>query len=206
MEKLINAMPVLTSSILALFFIGVIGWQVLNLQTEIEISDRQQRNGAARDQTAPTPAQSVELRELTFFGEAGEKETPRVADTEDLPETNLQLVRRGVMAGDDSMRDSALVEGPNGETRVYRLDQSLPGNARLLKVHSKRIVIERSGELETLSFPENNSGEKLAVADSASNRGDSAADGANQGSTSRRRTRDDVRSRLNKLRERLSNE
>lgn len=206
MEKPINAMPAFAGSVLAVCFVILIGWQALSIQNDDGINDRQRSDASPAEDNVKAPAQSVELKELTFFGEPGEQTTPRVAETEDLPETNLQLVLRGVMAGGDSGRESALIEGPNAETEVYHPDESLPGNAVLLKVYDRRIVIQRAGELETLSFPRDDSSEKLAVAGSAGNRGERDRDRDEPGSTQRARNSDDVRSRLKKLRERLRND
>ena len=208
MDRLINAMPWLTGSALAIVSVSLIAWQALNIQTRSEITMDSQGQAPQSRASRPTPAESIELTDLTFFGEPGENTAPKVTQTESLPETNLRLVLRGVMAGDDARRDSALVEGPDGQTEVYRLDESLPGNATLIKVYSKRIVIERSGELETLSFPENETGEQLAVVDSIgrSSSGDkrnSPRDSDARQPSPRARTNEDVRTRLNRLRERL---
>lgn len=215
MEKLLNAMPLLTSLVLGLIFAIGLAWQGLALRDamSVNMSDAQQQTRT--QQTQKAPAQSVDLGELTFFGEPGDDAAPQVTETENLPETNLQLVLRGVMAGDTERRDSALVEGPNGETEVYRVGGSLPGNALLRKVHQKRIVIERGGALETLSFPEDEPGDSMTVASTANSpsprtrsRSNPESNAGNSASTSRSsnaRDRDeDVRARLNKLRERLS--
>jgi len=112
------------------------------------------------------------------------------------------------MAGDTEQRDSALVEGPDGETEVYRVSESLPGNAVLRKVHQRRIVIERGGALETLSFPENESGDSMTVASTDSRSSQSRPEPDASGSSSRNSRfqgrEEDVRERLKKLRERLS--
>lgn len=215
MEKLLNAMPLLTSLILGLLFAIGLTWQGLQLRGEVGVNTREAQQQASTQQTRENPAQSVELEELTFFGKPGDNAAPKVTETEDLPETNLQLVLRGVMAGDSERRDSALVEGPNGETEVYRVSASLPGDAVLRKVHQKRIVIERGGALETLSFPETDSGDSMTVASATSSsprssrsRAERDSSGGNttsgNSSTSRDRNEEDVRERLNKLRERLS--
>ena len=214
MEKLLNAMPLLTSLALALVFAIGLAWQGMALREAMNASAGGAQRQVEADQQQRAPAESVELGELTFFGKPGDNATPRVTETEDLPETNLQLVLRGVMAGDTEQRDSALVEGPNGETEVYRVSESLPGNAVLRKVHQKRIVIERGGTLETLSFPEDEPGDSMTVASTGTANAASARSGTSAsnsrntstGSSSRRsRERDeDVRERLNRLRERLS--
>jgi len=158
MEKLLDAMPLLTSLILGLLVAIGLALQGMGLRDEMSVNTHETQQQTRAQQADKAPTRAVDLEALTFFGEPGDDSAPQVTDAENLPETNLQLVLRGVMAGDTEQRDSALVEGPDGETEVYRVSESLPGNAVLRKVHQRRIVIERGGALETLSFPENESG------------------------------------------------
>lgn len=210
MEKLLNAMPLLTSLALGLIFAIGLAWQGMDLRDAMQVNTRDAQQQARKQQAETSPAQSVDLAELTFFGEPGDDAVPQVTETEDLPETNLQLVLRGVMAGDTERRDSALVEGPDGETEVYRVSESLPGNAVLRKVHQKRIVIERGGALETLSFPEDEPGDSMTVASTNSSPSQSRpetepeASGNTSRNTRLKGREEDVRERLNRLRERLS--
>lgn len=205
MEKLLNAMPLITGSLLGLVITALIGWQ--GLQLNQRLSETPER--AAESQSAPGSGSEADdqvsaLKELTFFGTPGETATDPVERAETLPETNLQLVLRGVMAGDAKQQhDSALVEGPDGETEVYRVGNALPGNASLRKVRKRQIVIERGGALETLTFPESDETGQLAVRDNQDARSQ------NTDATSNREpaagSDDNVRDRLNKLRDRLSN-
>lgn len=204
MKKLLNAMPLITGALLALMIAALMGWQGLQLSQRLpespeHVADRQSGAGNSGDADDKSP----DLEELTFFGTPGEAVAESVERAETLPETNLQLMLRGVMAGDTDQRDSALVEGPNGETDVYRVGDALPGNASLREVRTRRIVIERTGALETLTFPENGDRGQLAVRDSPGS-GNSEADAAT-GSESGSGSGDNVRGRLNELRERLNN-
>ena len=211
MEKLLNAMPLLTSLTLGLLVAIGLAWQGMGLRDQMSINTQEaQQKSRAQQQSDRPPSRAVDLEELTFFGKPGEDAAPQLTETENLPETNLQLVLRGVMSGDSERRDSALVEGPDGETEVYRLNESLPGDAVLRKVHRKRIVIERGGALETLSFPENEPGDSMTVASTSSRSSRSRPEsGSNDnsttsGSSTSRGSEEDVRDRLNRLRERLS--
>ncbi len=73
---------------------------------------------------------------------------------EALPETTLNLVLRGVFAssrpGDVS---GAIIGAPNGVDSFYAINARLPGGATLKEVHADRVVLERSGRLETLRLP-----------------------------------------------------
>lgn len=204
MEKLLNAMPLITGVLLALVIAALMGWQGLQLSQRLsespeQVAERQSESGNGTNADNQPP----ELDELTFFGVPGEEPSESVERAETLPETNLQLLLRGVMAGDAEQRDSALVEGPDGETEVYRVGDSLPGNASLREVRKRRIVIEREGALETLAFPENEEEGQLAVRGNRDSSNDNAD--AATGSESAADSGDDVRDRLNELRDRLSN-
>lgn len=218
MEKLLNAMPLLTSLMLGLLFATGLTWQGLQIRDQVAVNTEETGQKTQAQNAERTPAQTLDLEELKFFGQPGDDASPEVTETEDLPETNMQLVLRGVMSGDLERRDSALVEGPDGETDVYHVNESLPGDAVLRKVHRKRIVIERGGALETLSFPENEVGDSMTVANSSSrptpdpepvNEPSSSSSDRSQSSDSgdqRNRSQDEVRERLNQLRERLSDD
>lgn len=200
MEKLLNAMPLITGTLLALVIAALMGWQGLQLsltpsENPEHTADHQSQAGNSADDGNEPP----DLEELTFFGTPGEEAAESVERAETLPETNLQLVLRGVMAGDMEKRDSALVEGSDGETEVYRVGDALPGNASLREVRKRRIVIERAGALETLTFPENEDGGQVAV------RGSRGSGSGDSGSEPASGSGDNVRDRLNELRDRLSN-
>lgn len=211
MEKRFNAMPVITAVMLAVAILALIGWQGLRMsQHGADTPEAVTRQNAPANSGGGNEAQPPELKELAFFGTPGEQASEAVERAETLPETNLQLVLRGVMAGDIEKRDSALVEGPDGETDVYRVGDALPGNASLREIRPRRIVIERRGALETLTFPENEEANRMALRGShGASSGNQRADGADRATTesasSDRGSSDDMRSRLNELRERLSN-
>ncbi len=80
------------------------------------------------------------------------------------------------------------------------MGDTLPGNASLREVRERRIVIQRAGALETLTFPETEGRGQLAVRDDRrGGSGDSNSTGPEQAAG------DDVRSRLNELRDKLTN-
>jgi len=120
--------------------------------------------------TGSTPAQKqipqISLSNLQLFGNTQADDSGVQQSTENLPETNLQLTLRGVLAADGDFAGSALIEDDRNNTDVYLVGDTLPGNATLRSVHPARIIIERSGKLENLYFPaiDNRSGFS-AVAD-----------------------------------------
>ena len=210
MEKRINAMPLITAAVLAVAIAAVIGWQGLRMEDRVsEMPQTATGEEPPGNSSSSGDGEPPELADLAFFGTPGEQATESVERAETLPETNLQLMLRGVMAGDTEKRDSALVEGPDGKTEVYRVGDALPGNASLREVRQRRIVIERAGALETLTFPESQGGKLALNGNQRSSAGDSSSDAADDAatdtSTPSERSSSDVRSRLEELRERLSN-
>lgn len=86
-----------------------------------------------------------------LFGEvAREVGAPKPAD---LPETNLKLTLRGLIASTKPDEARAIVADPSGKEDFYRIGDKLPGNAELVEIHPDRIVIRRGGRYETLKLP-----------------------------------------------------
>lgn len=70
-----------------------------------------------------------------------------------LPETQLQLILRGVFTADDPALASAIIETPDGKMQIVKTGGGLGGDATLQQVHANRVVIARAGTLENLYFP-----------------------------------------------------
>jgi general secretion pathway protein C len=71
-----------------------------------------------------------------------------------LPETNLNLVLRGVIATSrDGKGGGAIIGVPNGNEDYYPVNARLPGGAVLSEVYPDRVVLDRGGRLETLRLP-----------------------------------------------------
>ena len=170
----------------------------------------------ATQTTATAPQEpNINLASLDLFGKAGELETQAEVDTENLPETNLRLFLRGVLAASGDFPGSALIEDDKSQTEAYLVGDELPGNATLRSVRANRVIIERGGKLENLYFPEDEDRSGVSLASTAtsdeqqepqsqgrsSNTGQSSS---NAGDNSEQR-REEIRRRLEQLRERLRN-
>ena len=106
--------------------------------------------------STPTQKQipQISLSNLRLFGNTPSDDLGVQQSTENLPETNLQRTLRGVLAADGDFSGSALIEDDRNNTDAYLVGDTLPGNATLRSVYPARIIIERSGKLENLYFPE----------------------------------------------------
>ncbi|SDX41804.1 type II secretion system protein N [Marinobacter mobilis] len=152
----INArLPLLLAALLTVVMLATLGWQ--------GYSQWQNDTSAPGDQLAltdtatsaqPRPEQQIKASDVALFGIASIDATNEPLDTENLPETNLRLVLRGVLAADGEFPGSALIEDARAITDVYLVGDELPGNAVLRSVHANRVIINRSGKFENLYFPE----------------------------------------------------
>ncbi len=210
MSILTARLPLLAVILITLAMVGSLTWQGYRLwyTDTLRLSPEQAAPAAERTQQARS-APDIELARVDLFGQPGAQEQATEVDTENLPETNLQLYLRGVLAAEGEQPASALVEDARGETEVYLVGDELPGNATLRSVRPNRVVIERGGALENLYFPElddasgvsiaaNDSDEQAAYEPPASPQ--AVPDQSGEASEQRR---EEIRQRLDQLRERL---
>lgn len=206
-------LPLLLTLIAAAAMVGVTSWQVYSF------SEAQGRGapsmgapqlvGESRDLGE---APKVDLTGLALFGNASPVDTAGPVETENLPETNLRLFLRGVMAADGEFPGSALIEDQKGNTEAYPVGDELPGKAKLRAVHANRVVIERSGKLENLLFPEEKNRSGMTVASGNQDEPRQSAPDIQIPTSSQvpspaadEQRREEIRQRLEQLRERLRN-
>lgn len=90
-----------------------------------------------------------------LFGSAALQAT---GDPSAAPTTNLRLVLAGTLAGNDPAQGWAIIGESGQAARVFQTGATLPGGARLREVHADRVILERSGRLESLPLPRLSSG------------------------------------------------
>lgn len=103
---------------------------------------------------APRPAAAnagEQIPQWHLFGEASSAAPSAMPEA--LPETSLQLTLHGLIASPVPALARAIVADPAGQDELYKVGDTLPGNATLSEIHSDRIVIERGGRYETLTLP-----------------------------------------------------
>lgn len=213
MQEILNRAPRLTLLLLVIAMIATTGWQCyrfwVDLQTPTASAVQPQ---TLVDRSRQPPA--IDLANISLFGLRDSNEAAAVADTESLPTTNLRLVLRGVSASgaeeSEQQQTSALVEGPDRQTDYYVIGSELPGQAALKAVYADRIVIDRQGNLENLYFPEEFEATSFDAQDAAPavHRNDSVnpsvqSSSAQSGSGASEARKEEIRARLDRLRERL---
>ncbi len=230
MPTIDRRIPLLLALGMALAMLAITGWQSYELwQTETDRALPAMATEATSEAQTASSVPDVELAELALFGTASS--TPGTSEpstsergTQNLPETNLRLVLRGVMAADGESPGSALIEDPDGETNSYMVGDSLPGDALLRTVLPNRVILERDGKLENLYFPEADDWEGASLvrdeqADSPAPSEQSPAsspdtapdtapntDQATDSSSDDQDRREEIRSRLEQLRQQLQDD
>lgn len=215
MFALDRRIPLLLALAAALAMVALTGWQGYRFWQSETSQAAPVATAANGPESSGPEVPAVDLANLSLFGTRTSGDGPAVTDTENLPETNLRLSLRGVLAADGDFPGSALIEDDKNDTEAYLVGDELPGNARLRTVFADRVVIERAGKLENLYFPENEDRTRFEVA--SSNQPEPAMEtqpvrqaaprpaANNSSSASDQQRREEIRQRLEQLRQRLQN-
>lgn len=99
---------------------------------------------APERQSVSAPAFATDWR---MFGEPVE---PDYGFDQPLPPTPLSLRLRGVVTGD---RGYAIIVDAAGDEGVYRVGDVVPGEAEVVTIQPRRVVLERDGAREALELP-----------------------------------------------------
>jgi len=89
-----------------------------------------------------------------LFGTASTDSAPIIAEeTDDAPDTRLNLKLRATVSADDQVIAHAIIADGSGKENVYFVRDSIPGGATLHRVHPDRVILNRGGVLEALRLP-----------------------------------------------------
>jgi general secretion pathway protein C len=102
-------------------------------------------------QGAVHPQSSLHVSEITaahLFGE-----THSTVDDANAPQTSVQLVLAGVLAVPDPKRGLAIIGPSAGTAKLYTVGSAVPGGVSLYAVYSDRVLLDRSGVIESLLLP-----------------------------------------------------
>lgn len=95
---------------------------------------------------------SREIATRHLFGAPRVEHAP--AAGQPIPETQLNLLLRGVAASSNAAAAFAIIADPAGKEDFYRIGDQLPGGATLKEVHPQHIVLSRGDRFETLRLPQ----------------------------------------------------
>jgi general secretion pathway protein C len=99
--------------------------------------------------TGNTPA-ATDLSALTdshLFGQAAEQPVTPEPAVIDAPETTLSLTLKGILAKEEDTNGGAIIASSRGDEKAYDV------GATLHSVYADRVLLNRSGRLETLRLP-----------------------------------------------------
>jgi general secretion pathway protein C len=132
-----------------------VAWWILGHQTGF----RDLRYTPAARPVTSNESGSV-LSAIGLFGDANKQiasEKP-VSGGIDAPETRLQLELKGVVTASQKEGSGAIIAERGQEGVYYRVGDSLPGTVELAEVYVDRVILRRSGKIETLRFAESTRG------------------------------------------------
>lgn len=69
------------------------------------------------------------------------------------PETRLRLDLKGVFASSKASEALAIIASSKGKDKTYHIGDKIVGGAVLHAIYNDRVILKRSGKLETLSLP-----------------------------------------------------
>ncbi len=133
-------------SIVVLLTWGWQDWQLLRsvTPTPVNLTTARPPSAGAGTQSAEVNAPATHL-----FGKPGG--TP-VTETQEAPETRLQLELRGIFRSSDADRSAALIAQQGQPAKLVYVGDALPGDGTLYTVQESRVLIRRQGRMESLSF------------------------------------------------------
>lgn len=105
------------------------------------------------------------LAGMPLFGRvAPAHQVAAVAPSVPAPETNLNLILKGVIASDDKSQAWAFIAARDGHEQRYGIEALLPGRVRLSDIREDRVILQRNGRYETLYLTKDAaSGTKTAI-------------------------------------------
>ena len=146
---LAQRLPFLTAIALCFLISGLIYWQLHPMILPLLQGQDMSQSTASQLLNHTTQIEVIEKSEISqknyniakfkLFGDASTPVKKAPVVTEKLPQTTLRLTLSGVMAGKDNILASALIEGPDRQTRNYRVDEEVPGGAILREVYADRV-------------------------------------------------------------------
>jgi general secretion pathway protein C len=138
------------------FLALALGVQAALLVTDLAGGDRGMHSGAAPPRPG-APARVVDVGTISnahLFGAAPVAK----GDDANAPASNVALILTGIIAGNDPQSGLAIL-GPNAQTaKVHAVGDTVVGGVKLHSVYADRVIIDRNGQLESLTLPRQVSG------------------------------------------------
>lgn len=158
MQKSLEKIMPYTSTALAVVLVIAIAYSLARFALFVIYGDQTQKPVTVETAQAVLKADTrkvdtAQIAQWHLFGEAGAKDDKPVPQTTNAPDTKLHLDLVGVYLAPEARESSAIIV-EKGEADRYKVGDELPGGVTLHEVYADRVIIERSGRLETLRFSE----------------------------------------------------
>jgi general secretion pathway protein C len=111
--------------------------------------------GTTNTDTGSANSQYDSISAAHLFGLANKSSVePAIPDeTEDAPDTRLNLRLHATVATSDQKIAHAIIADESGKEKVYFVGSSVPGGAKLHRIQTDRVILNRGGVLEALRLP-----------------------------------------------------
>lgn len=158
MEKSLEKIMPYMSTALAVVLVIAIAYSLARFSLFVMYGDQTQKPARAEAAQALLKADTrkvdtAQIAQWHLFGDAGAKNDKPVLKTTNAPDTKLRLDLVGVYLAAEASESSAIIV-EKGKSERYKIGDELPGGVTLHEVYADRVIIERSGRLETLRFSE----------------------------------------------------
>ena len=110
--------------------------------------------GSARAHARTQALDPAAIASAHLFGAA----PASARDGANAPQTSIPLVLTGTIAGNDPQNGLAILGQSAQTAKIHAVGDTVPGGAKLHSVYSDRVIIDRNGQLESLTLPHQSAG------------------------------------------------
>ena len=122
-------------------------WDKQSDQSSVSETTTVQRTTTSKNLTARN------INQWHLFGQAQNQNTESAPAPITAPETRLNLKLNGIIASDGENTAGAIIEKSPGNQEYFALGDTISNGVTLKEVYTDRVILSRSGRLETLSLP-----------------------------------------------------
>jgi len=94
------------------------------------------------------------LRDVDLFADRRDTSVPTIVQQDDIPETQLNLVLRGIRRGETETSGGAIIQTPDNRQAFVGVGREIMDGVTLEEVHDVRVIINRRGIRESLYIRE----------------------------------------------------
>ncbi len=131
-----------------------LGVQAALIVTDLTGGQASGRSASSAPVATPRPPPPrVNAATIANAGLFGNPKPIANANVADAPKTNIPLVLTGVIAASDPRNGLAILGENASSAKVYAVGDIVPGGVKLHSVLTDRVILDRNGNLESLTLP-----------------------------------------------------